>query len=494
MVACRLLSYVALVASSASIAVNARVVQRSSDRDCLASDVEYKHVALFSIDGFHSSDVAKYLSLRPQSTLAQLLETGYHYADAWTSAPSDSFPGTMAQVTGSSPRTHGIWYDVSWDRSFYAPNSNCSGSPGAEVASDESNDYDSTKLFSGGIDPANLSMRKLANGTCVPIYPHDRLRVNTIFEVVNSKGGVTAYTDKHPAYDIVRGPSGTGLTEGYFPEIAAVPVTVNATIAYDAYHVQAFLNWTEGVSVNSGEKLPAVPMLFGGNFQAVSVAQKTKGYQKIAGLPFTADLLRAIDFVDASLGQVVASLKSQGLYDETLIVVASKHGQAPINPALFQEVNPDLLQNLTGVVVDYLVADDIGMLYLHNHSDTQKAVENLYRNKEQLKIETIISGEDLIAQGFGDPTKDSAVPDIIVKPQMGVIYTTSNAKIAEHGGISVDDRKVACIISNPKLKKTVFQNRVETKQIAPTILKAFGFDPKELAGVVEEDTEVLYGF
>jgi hypothetical protein len=32
------------------------------------------------------------------------------------------------------------------------------------------------------------------------------------------------------------------------------------------------------------------------------------------------------------------------------------------------------------------------------------------------------------------------VPDIIVQPDLGVIYTTSTAKIAEHGGLSNDDR------------------------------------------------------
>lgn len=82
------------------------------------------------------------------------------------------------------------------------------------VAYTEVDDYDDTKLFSGGINPANLPM-KLENGKCVPLYPHARLRVNTIFEIAKSKGLVTAYTDKHPAYDIVRGPSGKGLSLGY---------------------------------------------------------------------------------------------------------------------------------------------------------------------------------------------------------------------------------------------------------------------------------------
>lgn len=72
------------------------------------NDKVYKHVAAFSIDGFHSSDVGKYVALRPKSTIAELLETAYEYTDAFTSGPSDSFPGTMNFVTGSSPRTTGM--------------------------------------------------------------------------------------------------------------------------------------------------------------------------------------------------------------------------------------------------------------------------------------------------------------------------------------------------------------------------------------------------
>ena len=75
-------------------------------------------------------------------------------------------------------------------------------------------DYNSSELFSGGINPANLPM-KLENGRCVPLYPHARLRVNTVFEIARGKGLTTAYTDKHPAYDLVRGPSGNGLSLGY---------------------------------------------------------------------------------------------------------------------------------------------------------------------------------------------------------------------------------------------------------------------------------------
>lgn len=102
----------------------------------LAWSKSYNYVAIFSIDGFHSSDVGKYVTLRPNSALAQLLETGYEYTNTNTSAPSDSFPGTVAQFTGASPITTSVWYDNIWYRDYYPPFSvngtRCQGSPGAE--------------------------------------------------------------------------------------------------------------------------------------------------------------------------------------------------------------------------------------------------------------------------------------------------------------------------------------------------------------------------
>ncbi|KAL8641976.1 MAG: hypothetical protein Q9228_001293 [Teloschistes exilis] len=461
----------------------------------------YNYVAVFSVDGMHGSDVEKYIALRPQSTIAQLLETGYEYTNAFTSAPSDSFPGTLAQFTGASPKTTGVWYDDAYDRTFYSPVSetekHCEGKSGAEVVYDESIDYNSTKLFSGGINPANLPQAKI-NGQCQPVYPHNRVRVNSIWEIVEAKGLETAYTDKHPAYDLVRGRSGKGLTVGYFPEIAAVDSTVNATIAYDQLHVDAFLAWIDGKTpANSevqGRGLSGTPALFGGNFQAVNVAQKQSGYQN-GSLAFTPGLLTALDFVDRSLGKVVAALEARGVYDDTLVIVASKHGQAPINPALFRKVDPKLLASSIGVNVSHITTDDIALIWLEDQRTLATAVANLNNARTALKIQDIIYGERLKDMDFGgDPSTDPAVPDIIVRPTLGTIYTTSTSKIAEHGGLSDDDRHVACFVSNPRLKRAKVAGHVTTRRVGPTILKALGINPRTLQGAVAERVALLQGF
>ncbi len=133
-------------------------------------------------------------------------------------------------------------------------------------------------------------------------------------------------------------------------------------------------------------------------------------------------------------------------------------------------------------------------MFLNYSSDTAAVVADLMAKKDALKINETISGAALIAQGFGDPTKDPAVPDIIIRPNLGTCYYSGKAKTAEHGGLSDDDRKVACFVSNPSLKKTVYSRQVSTKQVAPTILKALGLNPKSLKGVVAERTELLPGF
>ena len=121
----------------AAVALSGRVIANDDNDNNNDNDNKvYKYVAVFSVDGFHSSDVTKYIALRPKSSIAGLLATGYEYTDAYTSAPSDSFPGSLNVFTGASPRTTGVWYDDTYDRSFYPPFSvsggHCDGSPGAE--------------------------------------------------------------------------------------------------------------------------------------------------------------------------------------------------------------------------------------------------------------------------------------------------------------------------------------------------------------------------
>src|SRR5215472_6561729 len=193
-----------------------------------------QHVLLISVDGLHALDLSNYVQKHPGSALAELSHHGVTYTNASTSTPSDSFPGLASLVTGGSPTTTGLWYDVTWNRAV-APQQtgnaimgtvggSCPGTVGAVVELDEGVDTDLTQLDGGGgINPIYLPRDAKS---CKPIYPHDYLRVNTIFEVVHSHGRRTAWTDKHPSYEWTNGPSGQGVDDFYGPEINSIPMAL----------------------------------------------------------------------------------------------------------------------------------------------------------------------------------------------------------------------------------------------------------------------------
>ena len=72
-------------------------------------------------------------------------------------------------------------------------------------------------------------------------------------------------------------------------------------------------------------------------------------------------------------------------------------------------------------------------------------------------------------------------------------YSNSTKKLAEHGGFSHDDINVIMLLSNPSLIATTVTTPVQTKQVAPTILKALDLDPQSLKAVRMEHTPVLPG-
>jgi hypothetical protein len=138
--------------------------------------------------------------------------------------------------------------------------------------------------------------------------------------------------------------------------------------------------------------------------------------------------------------------------------------------------------------------DDVSLLWLTSPTYTDAAVEILESNLKTIGAGQIYYGPS-VALNYNrpglPPNGDPRTPDIIVTPNIGVIYTGSAAKQEEHGGFAHDDTNVLLLLSHPSFDaKTVF-NAVATTQVAPTILKALGLNPKELDGVRLEGTAVL---
>ena len=423
---------------------------------------------------------------------------------------------------------------------------------GTTTEYEEGIDLDKTKLNGGApgatltdgglasIDPQKL-VRDPSNG-CNPVFPWEFVRANSIFSIIHQAGGYAAWSDKHPAYSSVA--SGIGpvaLDDFYAPEInsnvVALPgvktptgVSCAAVLdpgsditawtnsfqniqCYDTLKVDAILNEIDGKN-HLGTKRTQVPTIFGLNFQALSVGQKlieasngvTGGYLDAAGTP-SAALLDEFKFVDASIGAFVEELKDKGLYDSTLIVITAKHGQSPIDPSRYVPqtkvgTSPATLldnagyiplseapSNPTGIGP---TEDDVSLLWLKSSSQTDASVKILEANASAtgIALGQIYYGPSL-AINFNDPTVDPRTPDIIVTPNVGVTYSGSTAKQAEHGGFAHDDTNVMLLVSLPGFQPKTVHAEVGTAQVAPTILQALGLDPSALDAVRIEGTSVL---
>jgi hypothetical protein len=353
-----------------------------------------RRVLLVSIDGMHAVDylncsqgVAAINGGEPYCpNLAQLGQTAVNFLDTTTSKPSDSFPGLTTIVSGATPRLHGAFYDVAYDRVLAPPKvatgnglaaGMCTPNQPNGTTTEYEEGIDKNQQFLNGIDgisTANgdggiksIDRDKLPRDpfhNCAPVEPWNFVRTNTVFGVIHTAGGYTAWSDKHPAYSSVAGPgNGSNLDDYYSPEINSTVVPLPGVTTplgmscnpvadlsqtgswtdsfqniqcYDTLKVNAILDEIDGYNHNRTEKTQ-VPTIFGMNFQAVSVGQKlieasvgSGGYLDATGTP-SDRLLQEIKFVDKSIGEWVSELKNQGLSDSTLIIITAKHGQSPID-------------------------------------------------------------------------------------------------------------------------------------------------------------------
>jgi len=509
-----------------------------------------KHVLLISVDGLHQSDLDWYVAKHPDSALARLVHRGVSFTNAMTPFPSDSFPGMVAQVTGGNPKSTGVYYDDSWNAALLpAGTTSCAGvAPGVEVTYFEQLDKDPLALDAGQglaglpdsilnmtsnpldvIDPTQLPVDP---ATCKPVYPNQYLKTNTVFEVARAAGLRTAWTDKHPAYQILAGPSGKGVQDFFTPEInsnasfsGAVDWTKDnaLTQVYDSFKVQSVINEINGFD-HSGKTRVGTPAIFGMNFQTISTAQKLPGGGYMAdGVTPSAMLEGALDYINTKLGAMESALRSRELSENTTIILSAKHGQSPMVPTQLTRIDDGAIQDAlnaawvaAGHPGDTLVAfaiDDDGWLmwttgatlaerqakaafaktFLGGHSGTGTDIFGNHKayTSSGLDPNQIFAGA-AAAAFIGVPAGDPRVPDVIGVAQIGTVYTGGKGKIAEHGGDNIPDRHVPIVVSGGEVDggRTV-SGAFETTSIAPTILQLLGLNPQALKSVQQEGTPTL---
>ena len=246
-------------------------------------------------------------------------------------------------MTGGSPRSSGLFYDDVYDRTLYAgADSNCTGIQGVEAFLQEVVDIDafnggSLSHLDGGGDfkSQQIPRQKTADG-CKPVYPHNFIKTNTIFEVVRQ----------------IDGKDSTGT-------------------------------------------MPApVPTPFGTNFQTLSVAQKALnakggGY---ADAVFTPNpyVAAAITYIDGAIGKITAELAAKDLTKSTLIVISAKHSQSPADYTRLPKIGHSVSHALSsylgsgsdkvtgnnlggGQVTD----DDVAFIWLNDQSQRAAALNVL---------------------------------------------------------------------------------------------------------------------
>ena len=486
---------------------------------------------LISVDGLHQNDLDWFVHNNPSSTLATLVSKGVLFNNAQTPFPSDSFPGMVGQVTGGNPSSTGIYYDDSYSHAVLPQGTTKAAcltgklALGAEVYYAEvvekttangdflldafqgiPNLYPIANFTPGDLTNAPTDILKLVGSpddvrnalidpstlpvdpvTCNVIYPHQYLQVNTVFEVVRAKGMRTAWTDKHPAYEILNGPSGYGIDDLFAPEINGL---VDDTVAggqdwtndnvstqkYDTVKVLSIINEINGHD-HSGKSNPGTPAVFGMNFQAVSTAQKLNtssyisngtvmtsglgGYVTSGSVQTPGPVLQsALSFVDNSLTQMLDAIDSNSATKgNTAIIVSAKHGQSPQNRsdltiindgAMINTLNAAWLQqhpNLAQPLVAHAMDDDGVLLWLNDNSTTgttfAKTFLTAYSSGATINIGGT-TGNLTIPVGIGSDASGNPVSKNFTSAGLSQIYAGSDARNFIH--VNAKDMRVPDVI------------------------------------------------
>jgi arylsulfatase A-like enzyme len=353
------------------------------------------------------------------------------------------------------------------------------------------------------------------------------------------------------------GSNGQSIDDFFGPEIDSQAVEPNgtpypvdgawtadnvATQQYDTYKVNAVVNWIDGFDHSGTGPKVGTPAIYGMNFQTVSTAEKLKsspgavigqnadgsliegpslpgGYMTVNGQQVPGPLLQiALDYVNNSLQKMADAIQADGEADSTAIILTAKHGQSPLNNNQLQRIDDGPI--ISGVNAAWAathpsnpslvaqVADDDGLLwwlsdrsqaaadfvkaYLWSHSAPAVNYAGQTITVQHSGLKRIFAG-DQSARFFGVANSDPHHPDVFGIAQVGTIYTTGS-KIAEHGGDNAGDRDVPLVVYAPAAVRSRRSGAwVETTQVAPTILRLLGLDPRSLQAVQQEGTKVLPG-
>lgn len=448
-------------------------------------------VLLLSVDGLHAVDLANWVTGHPKSALAELSKRGVTYTNAHSPVTSPA-AGLISIATGGTTISTGIVTDVGFDRALASPSPDCK-KMGSPIALDGGMDASDDP----GLD--SLKYPRDARRGCTPIPPHALMRVNTIFELVHEKIGPTAWVGENAtSTDMLRGPSGKGIDDS----CGIAPVSKAASEEKDVHdadeaRVASVLHWIDGLDC-TGKLEFKVPTLFGMSFASVAKAQATvgMGYSDAIGTP-SAGLTKSLTYVDAAIGRMMQRLKAAKLYDSTWIFVTSPYGQSPMDTRRLRHIAlADVQAVADGIqpgLVAHITGGDAAMIWLTDAAKTEALVKAYGDKAATLGIADIYAGARM-ALTLNLPAKDSRIPDIILQPELGVLWGARDDKaLAGFGGMLDEDTHVALLVSGAQLAGRYDPTWVPTTQLARLLLNALGMEASDLQALHLEHSPALPG-
>ncbi len=434
-----------------------------------ASDHPAQHVLLLTVNGLHASDLASWVVRHPRSALADLSAQGVTYTNAHTPI-ANATAGLLAIATGGTPISTGILAGAGYDHGLSPPGSHCR-TQGAGFVLERMIATRSVDMASMPLDPSR---------GCMPMRPHDLLRVNTIFEIVHDKVGLTGWAaDSAAATDLLSGPSGKGLDEA-------------VVLTNDTARVEAVLHWIDGRDA-AGLRPKPVPALFGMSLSEVLEAQTGwTPYTDRLGTP-SAKLEQAIAAVDSKIGRLFAELKRQKLDGTTWLVVTAAFGGPGDKPQRCIPLSrlADAANTVKPGVVAQTAGGSTAMVWLNDRSQTRAVAEVYSRAAARLGIRAVIC-EERLSLTLNAPQTDSRMPDILLEAQPGVVWTDTRG-IQGSGSTSDEATQVALLVSGAQLVARIDPTLVPTTQIAPLLLRALGLEKFDLDALHREHTPALPG-
>ena len=185
---------------------------------------------------------------------------------------------------------------------------------------------------------------------------------------------------------------GSSVTDnaGYYRLQNLPPVTVMLTAELPGFATFK----REGILMRAGSTFTIdIELKVGALEETVTVAGESPMVS--TGIP-TKTLVQEIEFVDHSIGLMVAELTKQNLLNSTLIVISAKHGQSPIDPHRVLRIDGDVKsigKSPATILASFLpdsevnqigpTEDDVSLLWLSDpsRSNVKSAVYGVDRRK-----------------------------------------------------------------------------------------------------------------